>query len=87
MPFVVVLQSDLTTFGLEVVVAPLAPDAGIPARPRHLLPAVTVAGRSFAVLVPKLAPIRARNLSRPIADLGHARDPIVAAIDLLFLGV
>ncbi len=44
MPFVVVLQSGLTTFGLELVVAPLVPDAGIPARPRHLPPAVALAG-------------------------------------------
>ena len=85
-PFLVVLQSDLISRSLEtVVVAPLeAADSGKFAD--RLNPAVTVDGRSYVLIAQELVTVRRSVLGEPRGSLGHERDPIIAALDMLFTG-
>jgi CcdB protein len=77
-PFLVILQSDLISRSLDtVVVAPLEEASGGKFADR-LNPSVTIDDRSFVLI--------AQELVAPRGSLDHARDHIIAALDLLFTG-
>ena len=85
-PFLVVLQSDLISRSLEtVVVAPLEAAAGGKFADR-LNPAVTLDDKSYVLIAQELVTVRRSVLGEPRGSLGHERDPIIAALDMLFTG-
>lgn len=86
-PLVAVLQSDLADTGSERLVAPLALRARIAVTTPRLAPIVSVGGSEYLVLVPRLAALPAASLRDLRGQLVRHRDAIVAALDLLFLGV
>jgi toxin CcdB len=89
LPLVAVLQSDRVEGARERVVAPLvrrrhydhAPVAG------RLTPPVDVAGKDYVLLIPALTTLPAGELRRPVGNIAHRRNDILAAVDYLFLGV
>ena len=85
-PFLVTLQSDLLSRSLDtVVVAPLeAADSGKFAD--RLNPTVTIDEKSFVLIAQELVTVRRSVLGEPRGSLGHDRDKIIAALDMLFTG-
>lgn len=86
-PFVSVLQSDLADTGSDRIVAPLVPHARIPGAAGRLLPVVKVLGIDHVLVVPRLVSMTAADLRTAKDNLIGYRNDIVAALDLLFLGV
>jgi toxin CcdB len=86
-PFVVAMQSDIATDASDQIVAPLAPRASMPNVSGHLTPTVAVNSADHVVIVPRMTPIRSRDLSHRIASISAARAELLAAIDYLFFGV
>jgi toxin CcdB len=86
-PFVAILQSDLADTGSDRIVAPLVPSARIPGVAGRLMPIVKVEGVGHALIVPRLTAVPAAELRTVKGSLSAYRDEIVAALDLLFLGV
>jgi len=85
-PFLVVLQSDLISRSLDtVVVAPLEAASGGKFADR-LNPAVTLEDRPFVLIAQELVAVRKSALGAARGSLGHERDQIIAALDLLFTG-
>lgn len=86
-PFVVILQSDLADTGSDRIVAPLVPGAQLPGVVGRLMPIVKVEGVDYALIVPRLTAVPATELRAAKDSLSAYRNEIVAALDLLFLGV
>jgi toxin CcdB len=85
-PFLVVVQSDLLARTLDtVVVAPLEP-AGSGTFADRLNPRVEVDGAPFVLLTQEVVTVRKSVLGAPHGSIGHERDKIIAALDLLFTG-
>ncbi|MFO1141913.1 MAG: CcdB family protein [Amaricoccus sp.] len=84
---VVNVQSDLLDAMHTRVVAPLLP-AGEAGRPmRGLNPGLRF-GEDEVVLMPQLmATVAVRALGRPVGSIGHLRDAVVRAMDILLTGV
>ena len=86
-PFVVSLQSDLTSDARDQLVAPLVPHASIPTIAGRLAPIVGFQGFPHVVLVPAMVGVRSRDLRASCGSIASARRPVLAAIDYLFFGV
>jgi toxin CcdB len=86
MPFVAILQSDLSETDRERVVAPLAPSAALPPLAGRLIPIVTVANDDYALLIPSLTALPVTDLRQVVANLADDRERIMAALDYLFIG-
>ncbi len=86
-PFVTILQSDLADTGSDRIVAPLVPRARISGAVGRLMPIVKVSGVDHVLVVPRMVPVTASDLHVPKDTLTGYRNEIVAALDLLFLGV
>jgi toxin CcdB len=71
----------------ERIVAPLALRARMTHTTPRLAPLVSVGGNEYLVLVPRLAMLPVTSLREHRGQLAGYRDAIVAALDLLFLGV
>lgn len=84
-PYFVILQSDRLERFATRIVAPLIAPAKIKFL-EHLLPVVTVKGKSYVIAIPDLAPIPAKMLQPAVANLESERFRILGAIDLLFTG-
>jgi toxin CcdB len=86
MPYLVVLQSDVVSETAMVIVAALVP-ALKTSKPSRLYPTFDVAGRRHMLLTPDLASIPRTALTAPITSLREKRDKIIAALDILFVGI
>jgi toxin CcdB len=86
-PFVAILQSDLADTGSDRIVAPLVPGARIPGVVGRLMPIVKVKGVNHALIVPRLTSVPASELRAVKDNLSAFRGDIVAALDVLFLGI
>ena len=86
-PFVAILQSDLADTGSDRIVAPLVLASRIPSVVGRLMPIVKVKGADYALIVPRLAAVPAAELRAVKENVSAHRSEIVAALDLLFLGV
>jgi toxin CcdB len=86
-PFVAILHSDLADTGSDRIVAPLVPAAHISGTAGRLLPIVKVLGVDHALIVPRLTALPAAELGGVKDSLSTYRSEIIAALDLLFLGV
>ena len=65
----------------------MVPRARMSAAAGRLMPIVKVLGTEHVLVVPRLVPVTAADLGRVQGDLTAYRNEIVAALDLLFLGV
>ena len=81
-----VLQSDLTITATTVVVAPLVVKSRLPESSK-LFPPLVVEGQHLMLAVNELAAIRQQVLREHVTNLEAHRDGIIAALDLLFLGI
>jgi toxin CcdB len=86
-PFVAILQSDLADTGSDRIIAPLVPRARIPGTAGRLMPVVKVSGVDHVLLVPRMTAVFAAELRDVKDQLASYRNDIVAALDMLFLGV
>ncbi len=86
-PFVAILQADLADTGSDRIVAPLAPSAPMANLVGRLMPIVKVRGLEHVLIVPRLAAVPAVDLRAVKDSLSTYRNEIIAALDLLFLGV
>ncbi len=86
-PFLVALQSDLTSDARNQIVAPLVVRKSLAQLAGRLTPIVVWGGSEYAVMVPALTGMRARDLSKCLGSLAPARNELLAAIDYLFFGV
>jgi len=86
-PYVAILQSDLADTGSDRLVAPLVARARLAGAVGRLLPIVPVLGTDHVLIVPRMTPVAAVDLGAPKDSLTGYRNDIVAALDLLFLGV
>ena len=85
-PFLVVLQSDLVSDIVTMVVAPLVRRSDMTGAQR-LIPLVTIAGAEFWLATHELFALERRVLRSKVATLAPRRDDIIAAIDMLFTGI
>ena len=86
-PFVTSMQSEIASNTSDQIVAPLAPVASMSRTAGKLTPVVAVNGVDHIVVVPRLTPIRSRDLAASISSIAAARRDLLAAIDYLFFGV
>lgn len=86
-PFLIDLQADLLGITERRVVAPLvrAQIFSLPAR--RLNPVFEIEGRSVVMSTLELGTIRRAELGPVVTSLAAERDRIVAAVDVLLLGV
>jgi toxin CcdB len=87
LPYVVVLQSDITATNAETIVAPLALRSKFPELAGRLLPRVALDDREFVVVTASLAALPLTDLKRKTGNLAAHRGELLAAVGLLFFGV
>ncbi len=86
-PYVVVIQSDLLEGLATRLTIPLAiPDADIKAPP-VLCPRIEVKGQSLLALTHFTAPLPAKLLRRPVANVAAYSSVLIAALDAVLTGV
>ena len=86
-PYLLDVQSDLLDTLATRVVVPLvfAKEMGLAAK--HLNPQFKIKGTAVVMSTAELAGISNRSLGNKIASLMNKRDEIIAALDLLFIGI
>lgn len=85
-PFFVVLQSDILSTLVTVIVAPLVPLASNVAIAR-LNPAIELQGKSYCITMQDLAGIPRKRLGAVVANVTERHTEFVAAVDLIFTGI
>ncbi len=87
-PFIVDIQSDITSDIATRIVVPLARKADFKNQQlRRLTPVIEYDGEKLLFLVPQIASIPTKVLKKPIGSLSHLRDDIVAALDFAIKGI
>jgi len=86
-PFIVNLQSTAAGIGADTIVAPLAPRSSLAPVAGRLMPAVSLLGVEYVVVVPALTSLRTRDLVGSTQSLSGSRGELLAAIEYLFHGV
>jgi len=86
-PYVVLLQSDVSAFGSDRIIAFLAAKTQFGPTSSRLMPVVQVAGRDFILLMPSITNVPVTELGSSVGNLSAFRDSIVDAIDWTFLGI
>ncbi len=87
-PYLLLLQSDLLDDLTTQVVVPLVKAGALSGRPAERLnPALEVEGQTVLMLTQQVGAVATAALSTRVGHLGHERDTIVAALDLLFSGI
>ncbi len=85
-PYFIVLQTDQLAHLNTRVVAPLIAPRSIKFFER-IMPMVEVEGISYVIDPTNLGVVRENMLSNAVANLGSERYRILAAIDLVFVGI
>jgi toxin CcdB len=86
-PYVVVVQSDLLDALSTRLVIPLATLDFAGKVPRALCPAIIVKGQKLSALAHYAAPLPARLLRRPVANVSAQASDLVAAMDAVLSGL
>lgn len=86
-PYVVVIQSDLLDALPTRLVVPLSTGDGLPKMPPALCPLVVVDGQRLYALAHYAAPLPAKSLKRPVANIAVHGHAIVSAIDAVLSGI
>ena len=87
-PLLLDVQSDLLEPLSTRVVVPLSPVAA--ARDvvmKQFAPILAIDGKQYVMLTPQLAGISTRELGQPIGNVVDERATIIAALDLLIIGI
>lgn len=86
-PYVVVVQSDLLDALATRLTIPLAvPDAAVKV-PTALCPVITVKGQRVQALAHYVAPLPAKVLKRPLANVASQASALVSALDAVLSGL
>jgi toxin CcdB len=85
-PYFVVLQSDRLDRFATKIVAPLIAPTKIQFL-EHLLPEVLVKRKPYVIAIPDMAPFPVKLLQPAVANLESERYRILAALDLVFVGI
>lgn len=86
-PYVAVLQSDAAETGRDRIVAPLVLRTQLTGTVGRMTPHVKVRGVEHVLLVPSTTAMATADLDAFRDEIKSHRNDIVAALDLLFLGV
>jgi toxin CcdB len=86
-PYLVLLQSEVSQSGGELIIAPLALRNASSTKAARTLVETHLDGDLYVVLVPLLTAIAAVSLGRPIGTIEQSRDLILTALDYLFFGI
>ena len=86
-PYVVVIQSDLLDALATRMTIPLAVLNDHIKVPTALCPIVTVKGNRYHALAHYAAPLPAKALKRPLANVESQADVLVSAIDTVISGI
>ena len=86
-PYVVVIQSDLLDALATRMTVPLALYDSQIKVPTTLCPIITVKGKRFHALSHYAAPLPAKALKRPLANLESQTDVLASAIDAVISGI
>jgi hypothetical protein len=86
LPYVVQIQSDRATTGLDKVVAFLGRAERFPRTEWHT-PIVEVQGESYAVLLASITNVRAVDLRIEVSNIGIHEEKITRGLDWLFYGI
>lgn len=86
-PYVVVIQSDLLDALATRMTVPLVAYDSQRKVPNVLCPTITVKGKRFHALAHFAAPLPAKALKRPLANVKAQGDVLVSAIDAVISGV
>ena len=88
LPYVVLVQSDLLAHLDTRWMSPLAHvgSAAMTATPSRLMPLLQIAGATYLLLPQQTAPILARALGHPVANLRPDSHRIVDALDAVIGG-
>ena len=85
-PYVVVVQSDLLDALSTRLTVPLAAQEGSTKVPTALCPVITVKGQRLHALAHFAAPLPAKTLRRPVANVTTQASVLVSAIDAVLSG-
>ncbi|MFM8609473.1 MAG: CcdB family protein [Burkholderiaceae bacterium] len=86
-PYVVVVQSDLLDALATRLVIPLATADAQSRMPARLCPLINVNGQRLHALAHYAAPLPARLLKRPVANVQAQASALVAAMDVVLSGI
>ncbi|MBL8361966.1 MAG: CcdB family protein [Rubrivivax sp.] len=86
-PYVVVIQSDLLDALATRLTLPLAVLEFVGKVPTSLCPVIVVKGRRLHALAHYAAPLPARLLRRPVANVAAQASALVSALDAVLSGV
>lgn len=87
LPYVVVMQSDVLDGLPTRLCIPLSTEAFAGPVPAALCPGVTVKGQRLVALAHYLAPLPAKALRQPVANLAAQAHLLVGAVDAALSGV
>jgi toxin CcdB len=85
-PFLLVVQTRFLDHLKTRVCAPLIVEHALRTEPR-LNPRLRLTGRDYYLSPTELVTLPVRLLGKPVANLEDYRDRIIAALDLVFLGI
>lgn len=85
-PYLLAVQHDAISETASVVMVPLVPPLRT-SKPSRLYPQFTIDGKDYMMLTPDLASLPRSALSTPVANLTRDRNKIVAALDILLVGI
>ncbi len=86
-PYVVVVQSDLLDALATRLTIPLAVLDAAAKVPTALCPVITVKGQRVQALAHYVAPLPAKVLKRPLANVASQASALVSALDAVLSGV
>jgi toxin CcdB len=86
-PYVLDVQGNYLAGFTTRVVVPLARVENVAKSTRRLNPTLRIDGADFVMMAEHLAAVQRGSLGRPVASLDGRRDDIIAAIDVLIVGV
>lgn len=86
-PYVVVVQSDLLDALATRLTIPLAVLSAVGKVPTALCPAIQVKGQRLHALAHYAAPLPAKALRRPVANVAAQASALVSALDTVLSGI
>lgn len=86
-PYVVVVQSDILDALATRLTIPLAVPDEATKVPTVLCPVITVKGRRLHALAHYTAPLPAKALRRPLANVASQASALVSAVDAVLSGI
>lgn len=87
-PYIVDIQSPIISDIATRIVVPLGKLQNFKSESmKGLTPEIQYDGEKLLLLIPQIASIPSKTLSKPIGSLSHFRDEIIAALDFAITGI